>query len=80
MKKFATIAVVVLMAGLFASPAMAQAIGSEGEVGVAITVAQYCAIQIAPAPLVMTVNDIQAPGGSPVIGGGYHEANTSICK
>jgi len=75
MKKLAIMAVVALIAG----PAIAtEPIGPEGTVGVEINVVAYCAVEIAPAPMVMEVNDIQAPGGSPVIDEGHHEATTTF--
>ncbi len=79
MKKLISILAAVSMVMMFGTAAFAtECNGCDAEVGVAITVEPYAALLGVPDSLVMDVNDIQAPGGSPLINEGTHQASTTF--
>ena len=83
MKKLISILAAISMVMMFGTMAFATQVitpcgDCDAEVGVAITVTSYVALLGVTSSLVMTVNDIQAPGGSPVINEGTHQATTEF--
>ncbi len=73
MKKLIGIMVVFGMIMMFGTMAFAD---PDAEISVEITVAPYMALLGVSQSLVMIVNDVQAPDGSPVIQDGTHQATT----